>query len=191
MEKILSEQDYILKQANDGRIQLKQLSLLKNILNHIETLEKKALTQIQTKIEELLFKLITKNRITSDILSRYTSYIYIHLFDKGRNSHLTDLINSVIELLEQKENNNVSDNIKCTFLWIIGYVSKRCEYKSPLMGSLTEVLIELCNNKEISDLVLNQSIKLISKFLNMNINNIFGNKIPEIYKLISKKKEIF
>ena len=188
MEKILSEQDYILKQTNDGRIQLKQLSLLKNILNHIETLEKKALTQIQTKIEELLFKLITKNRITSDILSRYTSYIYIHLFDKGRNSHLTDLINSVIELLEQKENNNVSDNIKCTFLWIIGYVSKRCEYKSPLMGSLTEVLIELCNNKEISDLVLNQSIKLISKFLNMNINNIFGNKIPEIYKLISKKE---
>ena len=90
MEKILSDQEYILKQPNDGRIQLKQLSILKNILEHIQNLEKKALTQTQTKIEELLFKLISNNRITSDILSRYTSYIYIHVFDKGRNSHLTD-----------------------------------------------------------------------------------------------------
>ena len=189
MEKILSDQEYILKQPNDGRIQLKQLSILKNILEHIQNLEKKALTQTQTKIEELLFKLITNNRITSDILSRYTSYIYIHVFDKGRNSHLTDLINSVSELLDQKENKkNISDNIKCTFLWIIGYITKRCEYKSPAMGTLTEILINICSNKEISDLFLNESIKLISKFLNMNINNIFGNKIPEIYKLLSKKE---
>ena len=189
MEKILSDQEYILKQPNDGRIQLKQLSILKNILEHIQNLEKKALTQTQTKIEELLFKLISNNRITSDILSRYTSYIYIHVFDKGRNSHLTDLINSVSEFLEQKENKkNISDNIKCTFLWIIGYITKRCEYKSPAMGTLTEILINICSNKEISDLFLNESIKLISKFLNMNINNIFGNKIPEIYKLLSKKE---
>ena len=189
MEKILSDQEYILKQPNDGRIQLKQLSILKNILEHIQNLEKKALTQTQTKIEELLFKLITNNRITSDILSRYTSYIYIHVFDKGRNSHLTDLINSVSELLDQKENKkNISDNIKCTFLWIIGYITKRCEYKSPAMGTLTEILINICSTKEISDLFLNESIKLISKFLNMNINNIFGNKIPEIYKLLSKKE---
>ena len=189
MEKILSDQEYILKQPNDGRIQLKQLSILKNILEHIQNLEKKALTQTQTKIEELLFKLISNNRITSDILSRYTSYIYIHVFDKGRNSHLTDLINSVSELLDQKENKkNISDNIKCTFLWIIGYITKRCEYKSPAMGTLTEILINICSNKEISDLFLNESIKLISKFLNMNINNIFGNKIPEIYKLLSKKE---
>ena len=189
MEKILSDQEYILKQPNDGRIQLKQLSILKNILEHIQNLEKKALTQTQTKIEELLFKLISNNRITSDILSRYTSYIYIHVFDKGRNSHLTDLINSVSELLDQKENKkNISDNIKCTFLWIIGYITKRCEYKSPAMGTLTEILINICSTKEISDLFLNESIKLISKFLNMNINNIFGNKIPEIYKLLSKKE---
>ena len=189
MEKILSEQEYIIKQTNDGRIQLKQLTILKNILNYIESLEKKALTQNQTKIEELLFKLIINNRITSDILSRYTSYIYIHLFNKGRNSHLTDLINNVSELFEQKENNkNISDNIKCTFMWIIGYVSKRCEYKSPSIGAFTELLIEICNNREISDLFLNESIKLISKFLNMNINNVLGNKIPEIYKLISKKE---
>ena len=189
MEKILSEQDYIFKQTNDGRIQLKQLIILKNILTHIEQLEKKELTQIQSKIEELLFRLIINNRITSDILARYVSYIFIHLFDKGRNSHLTDLINSVIELFEQKENNkNISDNIKCTFMWIIGYVSKRCEYKSPAIGAFTEALIDICTNREISDLFLNESIKLISKFLNMNINNVFGNKIPEIYKLISKKE---
>ena len=191
MEKILSEQEYILKQANDGIIQLKQLTILKNILNFIQNLEKKPLTQNQSKIEELLFKLITNNRITSDILTRYTSYIYIYLFDKGRNSHLTDLINSVGEILEQKENTNnknISDNIKCTFLWIIGYVCKRCEYKSPSMGSFVEILINICNAKEISDLLLGESIKLISKFLNMNINNIFGNKIPEIYKLLLKKE---
>ena len=119
MEKILSDQEYILKQPNDGRIQLKQLSILKNILEHIQNLEKKALTQTQTKIEELLFKLITNNRITSDILSRYTSYIYIHVFDKGRNSHLTDLINSVSELLEQKENKkNISDKYISMDNWI-------------------------------------------------------------------------
>ena len=189
MEKILSEQEYIIKQANDGIIQLKQLTILKNILNHVQNLEKKALNQTQSKIEELLFKLITNNRITSDILSRYTSYIYIYIFDKGRNSHLTDLINSVGEILEQKENNNnISDNIKCTFLWIIGYVCKRCEYKSPSMGTFVEILINMCNTKEISDLLLSESIKLISKFLNMNINNMFANKIPEIYKLLLKKE---
>ena len=191
MEKILSEQEYILKQANDGIIQLKQLTILKNILTFIQNLEKKPLTQNQSKIEELLFKLIKSNRITNDILTRYTSYIYIYLFDKGRNSHLTDLINSVGEILEQKENTNnknISDNIKCTFLWIIGYVCKRCEYKSPSMGSFVEILINICNGKEISDLLLGESIKLISKFLNMNINNIFGNKIPEIYKLLLKKE---
>ena len=194
MEKIISDQEYILKQANDGIIQLKQLNILKNILNFIQNLEKKALTQNQSKIEELLFKLITSNRITSDILARYTSYIYIYLFDKGRNSHLTDLINSVGEILEQKENNtnnnnkNISDNIKCTFFWIIGYVCKRCEYKSPGMSSFVDILINICNTKEISDLLLSESIKLISKFLNMNINNIFGNKIPEIYKLLLKKE---
>ena len=194
MEKLLSEQEYILKQANDGIIQLKQLNILKNILNFIQNLEKKALTQNQSKIEELLFKLITSNRITSDILARYTSYIYIYLFDKGRNSHLTDLINSVGEILEQKENNtnnnnkNISDNIKCTFFWMIGYVCKRCEYKSPGMSSFVDILINICNTKEISDLLLSESIKLISKFLNMNINNIFGNKIPEIYKLLLKKE---
>jgi hypothetical protein len=189
MEKILSEQEYIIKQANDGIIQLKQLTILKNILNHVQNLEKKALNQTQSKIEELLFKLITNNRITSDILSRYTSYIYIYIFDKGRNSHLTDLINSVGEILEQKENNNnISDNIKCTFLWIIGYVCKRCEYKSPYMGTFVEILINMCNTKEISDLLLSESIKLISKFLNMNINNMFANKIPEIYKLLLKKE---
>ena len=189
MEKILSEQEYIIKQANDGIIQLKQLTILKNILNHVQNLEKKALNQTQSKIEELLFKLITNNRITSDILTRYTSYIYIYIFDKGRNSHLTDLINSVGEILEQKENNNnISDNIKCTFLWIIGYVCKRCEYKSPSMGTFVEILINMCNTKEISDLLLSESIKLISKFLNMNINNMFANKIPEIYKLLLKKE---
>ena len=189
MEKILSEQEYILKQTNDGRIQLKQLSILNNILNYVKNLEKKALTQTQGKIEELLFKLITNNRITSDILSRYTSYIYIYVFDKGRNTHLNDLINSVSELLEQKEDNkSISENIKCTFLWIIGYVCKRCEYKSPSMSTLTDILINICNTKEISDLFLTETIKLISKFLNMNINNLFANKIPEIYKLISKKE---
>jgi hypothetical protein len=41
MEKILSEQEYIIKQANDGIIQLKQLTILKNILNHVQNLEKK------------------------------------------------------------------------------------------------------------------------------------------------------
>ena len=80
MEKILSDQEYILKQANDGRIQLRQLSILENILEHIKNLEKKPLTQIQSEIEELLYKLITNNRITSDILYRYTcSCIYYSL----------------------------------------------------------------------------------------------------------------
>ena len=116
MEKILQDQEYILKQANDGRIQLRQLSILENILEHIKNLEKKPLTQIQSEIEELLYKLITNNRITSDILSRYTCYIYIYLFDKGRSSHLNDLINSVIKLLEQKEfTKNNSSNIIFTF----------------------------------------------------------------------------
>ena len=188
MEKILSDQEYILKQPNDGRIQIKQLTVLKDLLIFVKSLEKKPLTQIQSKIEELLFKLILNNRITSDILVRYTSYIYIHIFDKGRNSHLNDLIHSFIDILEEKENKKISDNIKCTFMWIIGYICKRCEYKSPAMGSLIEMLINICNNKIISDLFLNESIKLISKFLNMNINNTFGNKIPEIYKLISKKE---
>ena len=190
MEKIFADQDYILKQPNDGRIQIRQLEILKDLLNYVESIDKKTTTQIQSKIEELLFKLITNNRITSDILTRYTSYIYIHIFDKGRNTHLSDLINSFIEILEQKDKNNknISDNIKCTFMWIIGYVCKKCEYKSPSMGSLVETLINICSNKVNSDLFLNESIKLISKFLNMNINNIFGNKIPEIYKLISKKE---
>ena len=187
MEQIFSEQEYVSKQANDGRIQLKQLSILKNILNYITNLEKKALTQIQSKIEELLFNLIMNNRITSDILSRYLCYIYIHLFNKGRNSHFTDLINSVIEIFEQEQKfKNISDNIKCTFLWIIGYIYKRCEYKSPSIVTLTEILIDVCNTKETSDLFVNEAIKLISKFLNANINNNLGNKIPEIYKLISK-----
>ena len=195
MEKIFTDQDYILKQPNDGRIQIKQLSILEEILHYVQSLEKKPLTQIQSKIEELLFKLILNNRITSDILSRYTSYIYIHIFDKGRNSHLTDLINSFIEILDQKEKNseknfeNISDNIKCTFMWIIGYVCKKCEYKSPVMGALLELLINICINKVTSDLFINEAIKLISKFLNMNINNTFVNKIPEIYKLISKKEK--
>ena len=195
MEKIFTDQDYILKQPNDGRIQIKQLSILEEILHYVQSLEKKPLTQIQSKIEELLFKLILNNRITSDILSRYTSYIYIHIFDKGRNSHLTDLINSFIEILDQKEKNseknfeNISDNIKCTFMWIIGYVCKKCEYKSPVMGALLELLINICINKVTSDLFINEAIKLISKFLNMNINNTFANKIPEIYKLISKKEK--
>ena len=189
MEKIFQEQEYILKQTNDGRIQIKQLSILENILNHLKTLEKKPLTQLQSKIEELLFKLITSNRITSDILSRYTCYIYIYLFDKGRSSHLNDLINSVINLLKQKEVKKINNsNIIFTFLWIIGYITKRCEYKSPTMGSLTDALIELSNNPEISDSFLNKSIKLIAKFLNMGNNNIFANKIPEIYKLISKNE---
>ena len=189
MEKIFNDQDYILKQPNDGRIQIKQLTILKDILNYVQSIEKKAITQIQSKIEELLLKLILNNRITSDILARYTSYIYIHIFDKGRNSHLTDFINTFSEILEEKDNNkNISDNIKCTFMWIIGYICKRCEYKSPAMGSLIELLINTCNNKITSDLFLNESIRLISKFLNMNINNTFGNKIPEIYKLISKKE---
>ena len=195
MEKIFTDQDFILKQPNDGRIQIKQLSILEEILHYVQSLEKKPLTQIQSKIEELLFKLILSNRITSDILSRYTSYIYIHIFDKGRNSHLTDLINSFIEILDQKEKNseknfeNISDNIKCTFMWIIGYACKKCEYKSPAMGTLLELLINICNNKVTSDLFINEAIKLISKFINMNINNTFGNKIPEIYKLISKKEK--
>ena len=191
MEKIFTEQDYILKQPNDGRIQIKQLSILEEILHYVESLDKKSLTQTQLKIEELLFKLILNNRITSDILSRYTSYIYIYIFDKGRNSHLTDLINSFIEILEQKEKKyeNISDNIKCTFMWIISYTCKKCEYKSPAMGALMELLINICNNKIISDLFINEAIKLISKFLNMNINNIFGGKIQEIYKLISKKEK--
>ena len=189
MEKILQDQEYILKQANDGRIQLRQLSILENILEHIKNLEKKPLTQIQSEIEELLYKLITNNRITSDILSRYTCYIYIYLFDKGRSSHLNDLINSVIKLLEKKEFiKNNSSNIIFTFLWIIGYVCKRCEYKSPTMGNLTDVLIELCNSPEIQNLFVIESIKLIAKFLNMGINNIFGSRIPEIYKLISKNE---
>ena len=189
MEKIFQEQEYILKQTNDGRIQIKQLLILENILNHLKTLEKKPLTQIQSKIEELLFKLITSNRITSDILSRYTCYIYIYLFDKGRSSHLNDLINSVINLLKQNEVKKINNsNIILTFLWIIGYISKRCEYKSPTMGSLTDVLIELSNNPEIPYLFVNEAIKLIAKFLNLGINNIFANKIPEIYKLISKNE---
>ena len=50
MEKIFQEQEYILKQTNDGRIQIKQLLILENILNHLKTLEKKPLTQIQSKI---------------------------------------------------------------------------------------------------------------------------------------------
>ena len=131
MEKIFSDQDYILKQPNDGRIQLRQLTLLKDLLNYVESIDKKTTTQIQSKIEELLFNLILNNRITSDILSRYISYIYIHIFDKGRNTHLTDLINSFIDILEHKDNNdkNISDNIKCTFMWIIGYICKKCEYK--------------------------------------------------------------
>ena len=189
MEKIFSEQEYILKQPNDGRIQIRQLTILKDLLNYVESIDKKTTTQIQSKIEDLLFKLITNNRITSDILARYTSYIYIHIFDKGRNTHLTDLIHSFIEILEKNENNkNISDNIKCTFMWIIGYICKRCEYKSPSMGNLMELLINICNNKIISDLFMNESIKLISKFLNMNISNIFWKHIPEIYKLISKKE---
>ena len=127
MEKILNEQEYILKQPNDGRIQIKQLTLLETLLHYIESIDKKAITQIQSKIEELLFKLILNNRITSDILARYTSYIYIHIFNKGRNSHLNDLINSFIEILEKKVNyENISDNIKCTFMWIVGYICKRC-----------------------------------------------------------------
>ena len=152
----------------DGRIQIKQLTILKDLLNYVESIDKKTTTQNQSKIEDLLFKLILNNRITNDILSRYTSYIYIHIFDKGRNTHLSDLINSFAELLEQKEK-NISDNIKCTFMWIIGYICKRCEYKSPSMGSLVEVLINICNNRINSDFFLNESTKLISKFLNMNI----------------------
>ena len=58
MEKIFTEQDYILKQPNDGRIQIKQLSLLKDLLNYVESIDKKTTTQVQTKIEELLFNLI-------------------------------------------------------------------------------------------------------------------------------------
>ena len=191
MEKIFSDQDYILKQPNDGRIQLRQLTLLKDLLNYVESIDKKTTTQIQSKIEELLFNLILNNRITSDILSRYISYIYIHIFDKGRNTHLTDLINSFIDILEHKDNNdkNISDNIKCTFMWIIGYICKKCEYKSPSMGSLMEVLINICSNKINSDLFMNESVRLIGKFLNMNINNTFGNKVPEVYKLISKKEK--
>ena len=190
MEKIFTEQDYILKQPNDGRIQIKQLSLLKDLLNYVESIDKKTTTQVQTKIEELLFNLIINNRITSDILARYTSYIYIHIFDKGRNTHLTDLINSFSEILEHKDNTkNISDNIKCTFMWIIGYVCKKCEYKSPSMGNLLELLVNICSNKVNTDLFLNESIRLISKFLNMNINNTFGNKVPEVYKLISKKEK--
>ena len=189
MEKIFSEQEYILKQPNDGRIQIRQLTILKDILNYVESIDKKTTTQIQSKIEDLLFKLITNNRITSDILARYISYIYIHIFDKGRNTHLTDLIQSFCDILEQKENNeNISDNIKCTFMWIIGYICKRCEYKSPSMKNLIELLINICNNKVISDLFLNESIRLISKFLNMNISNLFWNKITDIYKLLSKKE---
>ena len=191
MEKIFADQDYILKQPNDGRIQLRQLTLLKDLLNYVESIDKKTTTQIQSKIEELLFNLILSNRITSDILSRYISYIYIHIFDKGRNTHLTDLINSFIDILEHKDNNdkNVSDNIKCTFMWIIGYICKKCEYKSPSMGGLMEVLINICSNKINSDLFMNESIRLIGKFLNMNINSTFGNKVPEVYKLISKKEK--
>ena len=64
------------------------------------------------KLIIVLVELITNNRITSDILSRYTSYIYIHVFDKGRNSHLTDLINSVSELLEQKENKKIKRDFR-------------------------------------------------------------------------------
>ena len=95
-----------------------------------------------------------------------------------------------------KRNNNKNNNklrsIICS-IYVCYYlrltdISKRCEYKSPTMGSLTDVLIELSNNPEISDSFLNKSIKLIAKFLNMGNNNIFANKIPEIYKLISKNE---
>ena len=36
MEKILNDQEYILKQPNDGRIQIKQLKLLENLFHYIE-----------------------------------------------------------------------------------------------------------------------------------------------------------
>ena len=72
-------------------------------------------------------------------------------------------------------------------MWIVGHICKRCNDKSPSLEKLFDLLINICNNKFEPDLFLNEALKLISKFLSMKIN-AFGNKIPEIYKLIYEKE---
>ena len=98
MEKYFQDQENLLKQTNDGRVQIRQLNLFKSLQSTLEQLDKKNLTQIQSRIETTLLNLIMSNRITSDILSRYICYIYIFIFDKGRNSHLTDFISNFCEI---------------------------------------------------------------------------------------------
>ena len=58
------------------------------------------------------------------------------------------------------------------------------------MGNLMEILINICTDKVNSEMFMNESVRLMAKFLGMNISNIFGNKIPDIYKLIAKNERI-
>ena len=57
MESLLKEFSSLSKHPNDSKIQLKQLTLLSNLLETLKILDKKQLSEHQTHIETILYEL--------------------------------------------------------------------------------------------------------------------------------------
>ena len=138
MESLLKEFSSLSKYPNDSKIQLKQLTLLSNLLETLKTLDKKKLSEHQTHIENLLYELIMNSRATNDIIVRYIYYIYKHLFDFGLSSHINDFIYKYSSLLHSK----TAHNIKGTSLWLICKVCTKAEYKTPQMSELIKTIMK-------------------------------------------------
>ena len=183
MENYLKELSNLTKFPNDSKIQLKLLTLLKDIYEIIKKWEKKQITSNQQSIEDSLYNLVIQNRATNDLIIRYIYYIYKYLFDKGHNSHVADFINKYSLVLHSK----TASNIKGTCLWLLGKVPAKCEYKTPNMNELIKTLMKyIKSTNDIQNKI--RSLGCIAKLLNLKLP-FFVQIIPDILRMVFKQEK--